>query len=346
MKTKALFGKKYLDLTVRELELPPLDGNQVLVKVKACGVCGTDLNFVRDWNDAPMPLGHEIAGEVFEVGREVTGFAPGDRVIVEDCALCGVCTDCKSGNTHLCRNMFDMGGRPGMSEYMVIHANNLNKFDGMDDVSACMTEPLAVAFTAVIDADIPLGGSVMVFGPGPIGLMTAKLARLRGAGFVGITGTPADTPLRRSRLELAGKLGCDLIVQAGPQSIEEEVKKQFPRGVDRVIVTSPPQSMRDAFKIIRFGGIITFLGLSFGGKNVIDFDVNAAIFNKTTLRPVFAEPAANFPAAAALLKSRMVDAALFQPHCCSFDTAADTMRSVLEGTAPVIKPVFLPWGGK
>jgi threonine dehydrogenase-like Zn-dependent dehydrogenase len=102
--------------------------------------------------------------------------------------------------------------------------------------------------------------------------------------------------------------------------------------------------MYDAFKIIRFGGIITFLGLSFGGKNIINFDVNAAIFNKTTLRPVFAEPAANFPASAALIKNGMVDASLFQTHFCSFDTVAETMRSVLESTAPVIKPVFLPWG--
>lgn len=344
MKTKAVYGKKFLDLSIRELTLPPLDGNRVLVKVKACGVCGTDLNYVRDWNGDPMPLGHEISGEVLEVGRDVSCFAPGDRVIVEDCTLCGVCTDCKSGRTHLCRNMLDMEGRPGMSEYMVIHASNLNKFDGMDDVSACLTEPLAVAFTAVIDAEIPLGGSVIVFGPGPIGLLTAKLARLRGAGFVGVIGTPADNPLRRSRLELAEKLGCDLIIQTGIHNIEDEVKKKFPRGVDRIIVTSPPQSICDAFKIIRFGGIITFLGLSFSGNNVIDFDVNAAIFNKTTLRPVFAEPAANFPAAAALLKSRIVDAAMFQTHFCSFDTVAETLRSVLDSTAPVIKPVFLPWG--
>ena len=159
-----------------------------------------------------------------------------------------------------------MDGQPGMGQYMSVRYNSLDKFDGLDYVSACLTEPLAVSLTAVLNADIPLGGSVLVLGPGPLGLMAARLAKLRGAGFVAITGLPADNPREKARLALAERFGCDLVIQTGKQSVEDEIKSRFPAGVDRVIVSSPPKSMYDAFKVIHFGGIITFFGLHFGGQ--------------------------------------------------------------------------------
>jgi len=161
LQSRGLFGRKYLDLQerVREIEAP--DGEHALVKVRACGVCGTDVNFVRDWQDDPQALGHEIAGEVLEVGRNVHGFQAGDRVIV----------------------------------------------------------------------------------------------------------------------------------------------------------SSPPESLYDAFKVIRFGGMITFFGLHFGGKSKVSVDVNDLVFRKVSLIPTF-----------------------------GFDQAADTLRGIVEGTLPVIKAVMLPHG--
>jgi len=268
MKTKGLFGKKFLDIQVRESEIQPPDEDHVIVKVHACGVCGTDVNFVRDWEDEYMPLGHEIAAEVIEVGKNVPNVKPGDKVIVEDCTMCGICEDCKSGNPQFCRNMYDMEGQPGMGEYLSVRYNSLDKFDGLDYVSACLTEPLAVSLTSVLNAEIPLGGSVVVLGPGPLGLMSARIAKLRGAGFVAITGMPADNPREKHRLDTAQELGCDMVIEVGKQSVEDEILSEFPKGVDRIIVSSPPQSMYDAFKVIRFGGIITFFGLHFGGMSL------------------------------------------------------------------------------
>lgn len=97
MQSRGLYGKKYLDIQERVREIPSPDADHVIVKVRACGVCGTDLNFVRDWDDDPMALGHEVSAEVMEVGKNVTTVKPGDSVIVEDCTMCGVCEDCKSG---------------------------------------------------------------------------------------------------------------------------------------------------------------------------------------------------------------------------------------------------------
>lgn len=340
--SNGLFGKKYLDIQQRTQEIDELKDDHVLVKVHACGVCGTDINFVRDWTDDPMPLGHEIAGEVLEVGKNVTTISPGDKVIVEDCTMCGMCANCKSGKPYLCRSMYDMEGQPGMGQYMAVRCNCVNKFTGLDYVSACLTEPLAVSLTAVINAQIPLGGSVVVLGPGPLGLMAARLARLQGAGFVAVTGLRADNPREKARLALATQFGSDLVIEQGKQSIKDEILSRFPDGVDRVIVSSPPESLYDAFDVIRFGGIITYFGLHFGGKNVINLDVNDMIFRKISLIPTFAEPAMNFPVATRLLKDGLVDAKAIVTHTFGFSSAKETMQAVIDGSEPIIKAVMLP----
>ena len=344
MKSKGLYGKKYLDIQQREAEIAAPDEDHVIVKVHACGVCGTDINFVRDWADEPMALGHEIAAEVIETGKNVTTVKVGDKVLVEDCSMCGTCENCKCGNPQFCRSMYEMEGQPGMSEYMSVRYNCLDKFEGLDYKSACLTEPLAVSLTSVLNAKVPLGGSVVVLGPGPLGLMAAKLAKLNGAGFVAVTGLVADNPREKARLALAEKLGCDMTIEVGKQNVEDEIKKKFPNGVDRVIVSSPPVSMYDALKIIKFGGIITFFGLDFGGKNVIDLDVNDMIFRKISLIPTFAEPAINFPVSNQLIRDGLIDADLFITHTCSLDKAKETMQAVIDGTEPIIKPVVLPHG--
>jgi len=324
MQAKGLFGKKYLDIQERTREIPALAEDFVLVKVRACGVCGTDINFVRDWDDDPMPLGHEISAEVVEVGKSVTTVKPGDSVIVEDCTMCGVCAACKSGQPQFCRNMYDLDGQPGMGDYMAVRFNSLNRYEGLDHVSACLTEPLAVSLTSVLNADIPLGGSVAVLGPGPLGLMSARVAKLYGAGYVAITGLPAKTECEKARLDLAPKMGCDDVIQVGPQDVETEIKKKFPDGVDRVIVSSPPESMYDALKIIKYGGIITFYGLHFGGKSKIEIDVNELVFNKISLIPTFAEPAINFPISNRLLRDGLVDASAIITHTFAYDEAKKT----------------------
>jgi len=269
--------------------------------------------------------------------------APGDRVIVEDVSLCGICVDCKSGQPQFCRSLYDMEGQPGMGQYLSVRFNSLDKFEGMDYVHACLTEPLAVSLSAVLNADIPLGGSVLVLGPGPLGLMCARLAKLRGAGFVGITGLPADNPREQARLDLAQRLGCDLTMEAGPSSIEE-ILSRFPAGVDRVIVSSPPESLYDAFKVIRFGGLITYFGLHFGGRNRVHVDVNDLIFRKISLVPTFAEPALNFPVASHLLREGLVDAGQLVTHTFGFGDARATMEAVIDGSRPIIKAVMLPHG--
>jgi L-iditol 2-dehydrogenase len=344
MQSKGLFGKKYLALETRTQELDAPRDEYVIAKVRACGVCGTDINFVRDWPDQPMALGHEVAAEIVAIGKNVASLKPGDRVIVEDVTMCGICDNCKSGHPEFCRNMYSMEGQPGMGQYMAVRYNSCVKFEGLDFTVACLTEPLAVSLTAVLHAEIPLGGSVAVLGNGPLGLMAARLAKLNGAGFVALTGLTAKNPMEKARFAVAEDFGCDLLIETQKENVEERIKKKFPNGVDRVIVSSPPHSMYDALKIIRFGGIITFFGLHFGGKNRIEVDVNDLIFRKITLRPTFAEPAINFPVANKLLKDGLVDGRKLITHTFGFKDAKQILQAIVECKKPIIKAVMLPNG--
>jgi len=159
-----------------------------------------------------------------------------------------------------------------------------------------------------------------------------------------ITGLPADNARERARLELAAKFGCDEFLETGKQDVEAEIKRRFPDGVDRVIVSSPPESIADALKIIKFGGIITFYGLHFGGRSTINIDINDLVFRKISLIPTFAEPAINFPVANRLLREGLIDAGLLASHTFGFDDVRETMEAIIEGTQPIIKAVMLPHG--
>ncbi|NLS79588.1 MAG: hypothetical protein GXY76_20250 [Chloroflexi bacterium] len=133
-----------------------------------------------------------------------------------------------------------------------------------------------------------------------------------------------------------------MVIEVGKQDVEDEIKTRFPKGVDRVIVGSPPQSMLDGLKIIRFGGTITFFGLHFGGKSVISLDVNDTIFRKITFRPTYAEPAINFTISNRLLREGLIDAKALVTHTFPWGEEKETPGAIIDGSEPIIKAVMLP----
>lgn len=337
MKASGLYGGKYMIIERREYDLPPPKPGEALVEVHACGACGTDLNFLRDWTGELKAMGHELSGVVVETGSDVSNVSVGDKVVVEDLAYCGVCKDCQNGRVDLCRNMLTGGGRPGMADYMLINARCLVPFDGLSFEAASLTEPLAVGICAAEAGDIPLGGSVVVLGHGPIGLFSAKMALLKGAGFVALVGTSRDTPLGEKRFETAEKLGVHLTLESGKVDVAAEIRKLFPKGVDRVIVTSPPRTAPMALDMVRFGGMVELLGIDFGGGHEIALDVNRVVFNRIDVRGVIAEPAFHFNTAIAMLKSKTVDPDLFLTHVCRFDTFGEALQGIIERRIPAVK---------
>ncbi|MBC8253422.1 MAG: alcohol dehydrogenase catalytic domain-containing protein, partial [Ardenticatenia bacterium] len=242
---KAVFARSPFQFDIRDIDVPQPGEGEVLIKVKASGVCGTDLHFAADWTEDWMPLGHEIAAEVVEVGKGVTRLKAGDKVIPEDVAMCGVCQHCKNGEPGKCRNMYDFNGQPGMAEYMALNEHLLNPFDNIDFVPASLTEPLAVAINTVLHAEIPMGGDVVVYGPGPIGLMCVRLARLQGAGRVALVGYD-HSPREEIRMKVGAEFGADELIFAAEEDPVERVRSIFPDGAHRVVVTSPPKTLPSA----------------------------------------------------------------------------------------------------
>ena len=342
---KALFTRGDFVLDIRELPVPEPSPDEMLVRVRACGLCGTDLHLAKNRQADWMPLGHEIAGEIAALGanvRDVRDFCVGDKVVVEDIALCGVCEACKNGRPSGCRMGPTLNGQPGMSEYLAVSPRLLNPFDGMDFVTASLTEPLAVSINCVQNARIPLGGSVAVCGPGPIGLLCVRLARLYGAARVVLVGSANRTERTAARLAAGRQLGADRVITAAGADAVSEVLREIPGGADSVIVTSPPATLPDALKMVKYGGTVSLAGIDLGGKDKVEISVNQLVFGKITIVANLAEPALLFPTAIRLLSQGMVDAGSIISHRFSFAEAPDLIRRSCSGEEPIVKAVLLP----
>jgi L-iditol 2-dehydrogenase len=222
LKTKLGFG----NLEVAEVEEPQVGKDQVKILVKYSGICGTDIHtFEGHYKvSAPVILGHEFSGEVVEVGENVTEFQPGDRVTSETTFfICGKCKYCQSGDYNLCSSRKGLGTQQNGSftKYVIARKESVHKLpEHVDYLSAAMTEPLACAHHAVSKSAIKKGDVVVVLGPGPIGLLTAQIAKTYGTTVV-ITGLSND----QLRLEKAKELGIDYAVNIQEEDINALVQR-------------------------------------------------------------------------------------------------------------------------
>jgi 2-desacetyl-2-hydroxyethyl bacteriochlorophyllide A dehydrogenase len=196
---------------VREMTLPDLGDNDILVKNMVCGVCGTDIHIYHgepgsaDVNP-PVVLGHEYSGRVDKVGSAVTAFHPGDKITVDPNIYCGVCRFCRDGKKQLCESMSAIGVTRdgGFAEYSVIPASQAFLLDPeLAYETGAMAEPLACAIHGIDLAGIRHGDSVLVIGGGAIGLLMVQLAKLAGAAHV-VLSEPVEI-----RRKVAESLGAD-----------------------------------------------------------------------------------------------------------------------------------------
>lgn len=209
MKAAVFYGKN--DLRVEEREIPKLKQDEVLIKIHACGICGTDAHiFCGDEGAAKTPagtvLGHEFSGKIVKVGDAVTGFSEGDRVCVDPNKLCNECCYCKNGIGHFCESMIGIGTTVdgGFAEYCAVPASQVYRFpQNMTYEEAAMTEPVSCCLHGIDLCGIRPGGTVAVIGCGMIGLLMLQLARLCGASAI-----IAVEPIEQKR-KMALELGAD-----------------------------------------------------------------------------------------------------------------------------------------
>ncbi len=330
---KVFYAKAPMHFELREVEISPLKPDEVLVQIKACGVCGWDVLCAQVVAEDWMSIGHEVAGIIVQAGEAVHGFAVGDRVIMENSTFCGVCEQCKRGNVVHCQSLDHYRSAGAFSEYLKVRYTSLYPIGDLDYRAAALAEPLTVAIDMVEASEIPLSGKVAVFGPGPIGLMICKLLQLRGAARVYLTGHSGN----RARWEAARKIGVTDTIFVDQVDLVPTLRAREPNGLDRVLVTAPPSTIADAVQLCRFGGIVTFDGIKFGGQSQIVLDGNAFHFNRLTLRGVHSIPNLGWPQAIDLLKSRAIDPDLFITQVYPFRQVPEAVRFAADNHDKAIK---------
>ena len=210
MQSVAKLARGEGNVGLRETDEPQPGPGQVLIAVRAAGICGTDLHIYHDEypTQPPVTLGHELAGDVAAIGEGVTRVAPGDRITTETYFhLCGTCRFCRSGKPNLCpeRRSIGSGVNGGFARYVVVPERNVHRLpDGLAFSEAALTEPLACVVHGALELPKVTAGDVaVVSGPGAIGLLTLQVARASGAAVI-VLGTAVD----HRRLELACELGA------------------------------------------------------------------------------------------------------------------------------------------
>ncbi len=270
---------------LREFEKPSIDEDEVLLAVEAVSVCGSDLHqwqALHSWPVAyPVVLGHEFGGVITEIGKRVTGWMEGDRVVSETAAVIDPNNPMsRKGlyNLDPTRKGFGYGVDGAMTKFVRVPARCLHRIpDSLPFEKAALTEPCCVAYNAVVNqSEIKPGDRVVVLGPGPIGLVCAAIAKLWGAE-VAVVGLESDS----KRLEVAKAYGCEAIVG----DLDEWAYSGDGLGVDGVIdAAGVSKTLEIALKITRPAGWISKVGW---GPQPLDFSLDPLVQKAITLRGSF-----------------------------------------------------------
>ena len=280
---KAAFVVDECKVELRDIDVPAIADDEVLIKVKTVGVCGSDLHLFKGthaFRKPPVILGHEIAGEIVEVGENVSKYKVGDRVTVEPHAGCGECEFCKQNLVNICTNK-KAPGTPGwigtFSEYFNAPEKYVYKIE--DHISyeiGTLVEPLAVAVHAIDRITVAEKDSIAILGSGTIGLLT--LVAAREAGYKNIICT--DT--QESNLEMAKKLGATLVLNPLKEDVVAKVREfTGDRGVDVALVTADAAVIVDqAASMVRKRGEVGIIAMI---TEAIPVHTYSFVFNEITL---------------------------------------------------------------
>ena len=284
-----------LAVELREVVVPEIGDDDVLLKVGAVSVCGSDVHQAyntQSWPvNVPVTLGHEFGGTVAQTGRAVKHFREGDRVVSETAAvICGECLLCRTGRYNLCpeRKGFGYGINGAMASYVKVPARCLHLIpDTLPFGLACLAEPHSVAYNAMcVNSTIRPGDLVVVLGPGPIGLLCARMAALAGADPLIVVGLSGDA----ARLETATRLGATRVVNAQAENVEEVVRGFSPLGADLVCDASGASRPLDlALLLARPDGQVIKVGWS---PDLVAINLNPLVQKNVRLQGSFSH---NFP---------------------------------------------------
>ena len=267
-------------MSVTEVPEPQIKKpNEVKVKIEYAAICGSDIHILNGAFDyifkmfgypegAPIPLGHEAAGTVVEVGEEVTNVKVGDKVTFNNAQGCGKCHFCRNGMENMCTSQIT--GFGGMCEYSVIPDSNAYVIpEGITTRQACITEPISIAMGAIDRANIKPGESVAIIGGGPIGMLVLQLVRMQGACPIALF------DIVEEKLEIAKKLGADIALDSKAEdSFDKAMAATDGLGYDKVIECSGTTKVLDmAMNLLSKNGHLVIASAYAGGSKMeIDLD--------------------------------------------------------------------------
>jgi L-iditol 2-dehydrogenase len=248
-------------LELVRLSKPELRPNTLLMRVAAAGICGTDPHILHGMYPATLPVipGHEYAGIVEDVGDGVEGFAPGDHITVDPNILCGVCSFCRRGKVHLCKNLIALGVNipGGFAEFCAVPASQAFKLPKTLPLAhAALAEPVGCCLRGVDLAGITSGDRVVILGAGPMGAIILQLARMQGASQV-IVVDP-----QKGRRKRAEDLGASWTIDPSIESVPDAIRAQYPDGIEVVFDCSGNvAAVRKALQIVMRGGTVMMYGV-------------------------------------------------------------------------------------
>jgi L-iditol 2-dehydrogenase len=304
-------------LVVEEVAVPAMADDELLVRVRAASICGTDLRILKAGH-ASIPagtrrvLGHEVAGDVAEVGSRVQGFTPGERVSFAPCVGCGRCDDCIAGDNNACASVQILGIAfdGGFQEYLRVPRAALergNVFPVPDSVSyaeAALVEPMACCYRGQRQVGVSFGDTVAIIGAGPIGVLHTLLARLAGARRIIVSDVVS------SRLDMVRGLGADAVVDVSSEDLRGAILEETNgRGANVVITTVSSAAVQShAVELLApRGRLCLFAGLSASER--VEIDTNRLHYESLTLTGTTGASIADYAACLRLVAERRIDLA-------------------------------------
>ena len=339
MRSLLLDAERHLALVDTPIPVPELP-TDVLVRVRAVGICGSDLHGYLGHSGRripPLVMGHEATGEVVDVGPGVLSLRPGARVATNTVAACGRCRPCLAGDRSLCehRRILGMNAPGAYAEYVVWPEESLPALpDGLSYDAGALAEPLAVALHAVNSAAIKAGDVVFIAGCGPIGVLVHLLVRIAGAGRIIVS------DLHPERLETARAFGADVVIDAGREDPVAVAREHTGgSGVDVAIeAVGAGATARQTIDAVRNSGTVVWLGNS---QDRIEIGMQSVVTRNLTIRGSYGMTGDEFGRALALLADGRLPVGDIINRYASLDEGPALFEELLAGPA-TIKCVMRP----
>jgi 2-desacetyl-2-hydroxyethyl bacteriochlorophyllide A dehydrogenase len=337
MKAALFTGNR--SFVIEEVDYPQVEPDGVVIKVKASGICGSDLHLYRHAQDVRMVFGHEFSGDVVDIGTDVTGIKKGDRVTVMSGRGCGECSFCRQGDIVHCSQLQMLGYavQGAMAEYVSVPFFNFGVYsakipDNLSYEMAATAEPLSVALYAVNQMQPRPGDTVVVIGLGIIGLCIIQILKSRGVTDIIASGR------RTNRLILARKSGARVVVDAAQADIVSSVKKETSnKGADIVFeVAGTPEAFKQSLEIVHRGGKVDIVGLY---EKPVTWNPGFIAMNDLVLAGCGLK--FDIPGAVELMQSGKVDTRPYITHRFPLDKikeAYDTQLENREAIKVLLKP--------